>query len=272
MDREEYETKECFAYFGRAVYMAQTVEKGIVNSILLSYKNITQHRYDELLAEKSRLTFGQLKREIIERSIFSSDIISKLEAFYEKRDWLAHNYWWDRSVEFYRDDLRHKIIEELDAISSGFEALELLIRENVELFFKDKGADLESLSIELANLGYTPETPEARKLTRNEVLISIMIYEPKVGSKIPVFELEDNSYWTLCDVGLTSFAFLDGNKDLIPFEEVKGIFPVLQFNPRPKVLEEWTYEIDLKKKGMYMKVWQADGLNKFLFKWAIKYR
>ncbi|GIQ57647.1 hypothetical protein Flavo103_07830 [Flavobacterium collinsii] len=71
MTNDEFQIKECFAYFGRTIYMAQIVEKGILNSLISSYENCTKTRFVELLIEKSQLTFGQLKREIAEKNIFN---------------------------------------------------------------------------------------------------------------------------------------------------------------------------------------------------------
>ena len=125
MEEDDSEVRECFAYFGRIIFLLQELEKGILGSLMLSYKNITQERFDELLAEKSQLTFGQIKRDIIENKIFNEKIIAKIERFHELRDWLIHNYWWDRTIEFYREDLRYTIKLELDKY-----AIELMELDN----------------------------------------------------------------------------------------------------------------------------------------------
>ncbi|MBC8525444.1 MAG: hypothetical protein H8D22_01035 [Candidatus Cloacimonetes bacterium] len=270
MKDNDYDIRECFAYFGLTIYMVQTVEKGILNSLILSYKNITKTRYDELFAEKSQLTFGQLKREIIEKGIFNNEIVEKIDKFHEKRDWLAHNYWWDRSIEFYRDNLKYKILEELDKLTTDLEDFNNIIKESNRQFLIKKGLDPDKLFEEFASFDKTPYIPTFKKLSKNETLIGIYLFEPEKGFQIPIFKLEDNTYWTLCESGLTSFNVTEIEKELLPLDKTIGIFPVTQFNPKPKILKEWDYEINLKKNGLYIKVQPTEINGKFVFNWTIK--
>lgn len=272
MKENDNEIRECFAYFGRTIYMVQTIEKGILNCLILSYKNVTKARYDELLAEKSQLTFGQLKREIIEKQIFESEIIQRIEKFHEKRDWLAHNYWWDRAVEFYRDDLRFKIFEELDNLTTEFDEFNNLINDKYQQFISEHGQDFNKLFDEFTSFDKTPDNPTFRKLLKNETLTGLFTYESEQGYQIPIFRFEDNSYWTLCECGLTYFNNANFEQSLIPLDKTNGIFPVLQFNPRPKIINDWDYELDLKKNGLYIKVQPSEIDGRFVFKWTIKTR
>lgn len=90
------------------------------------------------------------------------------------------------------------------------------------------------------------------------------------GSQIPLFKLDDNTYWSLCEIGLTSFSKITNEENLIPLDKTVGIFPVLQFNPKPKVSEEGKYELDLKKGGLVMKVERVLIENIAVFKWGIR--
>lgn len=86
MTEQDYIVREVFAFYGRAMYMAQAVEKGIMNLIVISnHKHgITKTRYDEILHEKSLMTFGQLKREIEELNLFTEDELPSIEEFHKK--------------------------------------------------------------------------------------------------------------------------------------------------------------------------------------------
>lgn len=152
MKNNEDNIKECFAHFGCAVYMMQSVEKAVLTTLLSSYTNITKTRYDELMSEKHQMTFGQLKREIESSKLFDSETMSKIEKFHTKRDWLAHNYWWDRALEFHSDTLRFKIIEELKEITAEFENLCNDIDKIQDSFLQEKGLNLESLIKEFSKL------------------------------------------------------------------------------------------------------------------------
>lgn len=270
MTDDDKDINDCFAYFGRTIYMAQTVEKGILNTLISSYENLTKTRFDELLAEKSQLTFGQLKREITEKKIFSDEVAEKIEMFHATRDWLAHNYWWDRTVEFSRDDLRYKILDELDTLTTEFETLNEIIEEENNQFLIKKGVNVDQIMDDLSKLDKTPNNPSLRKLTKDETLVGMYAYDVYPGFQIPIFQLEDSSYWTLCESGLTLFNL---EVDSIKFElldKTVGIFPVKQFNPKPKKIRDWEYELDLKKKGLFVKVEPSEINGKFEFKWTIK--
>jgi len=250
--------------------MAQAVEKGIMNSLISSYENLTKTRFDELLVEKSQLTFGQLKREIKTKKIFNDKVLEKIELFHEKRDWLAHNYWWDRALEFSRDDLRYKIFDELNTLTAEFETLNKIIEEENNQFLIKKGVNIYQIIDEFSKLDETPDNPSLRKLTKNETLVGIYLYEVNPGFQIPIFKLEDSSYWTLCESGLTLFTLEVDSIKFHPLNETIGIFPVKQFNPKPKTIRDWEYELDLKKKGLSVKVEPTEINGKFVFKWIIK--
>lgn len=137
MYNEENEIKDCFAYFGRTLYSVQVVEKTLLNILLFNQiSNITKESYDKLLEEKSKLTFGELKQEIISLDFFSSEFFEDLDKFHIKREWLSHNYWWDRNVELYRKDLRPKIIKELKMLYDEFEKLNNHIEEKLLIMAK----------------------------------------------------------------------------------------------------------------------------------------
>lgn len=67
---------------------------------------------------------GHLVRDIIEVGLLSEDEKARLEIALEKRNWLAHRYFWDRYVEFSsasgRDSMIHELRNAADFFSSLF--------------------------------------------------------------------------------------------------------------------------------------------------------
>ena len=122
-------TKELFAYFGRAVYLAQVVEKGMMNIILLSRHEtgITKFRHDELLSELSSLTLGQIKRKLNELNIFNKEELKLINEFHDKRDFLIHSFWWERAVELYDKMHHNKLFIELEELAEFFEEVDSII-------------------------------------------------------------------------------------------------------------------------------------------------
>ena len=269
MEEDDSKVRECFAYFGRIIYITQGIEKGILNLLILNYQNISKLRFDEIFAEKSKLTFGQLKREVIEKKILDATSICRMEWFHEIRDWLVHNYWWERAVEFYRDDLRHKIVEELDTLAFELDNFNSLIDAKCQQILQDKGINISTLFQSLAMSDKTPNSIKSlRKLTKDETLIGLYMYKED-GMQIPIFEMSDNTLWTLCECGLSLVENIK-KESLNVMIKTTGIFPVKQFNPCPKIInEEWDYELDLKKDGLRIIVKPQMLDKKFIYTWSI---
>jgi hypothetical protein len=269
MNEQDYIVRELFAYFGRIMYLAQTVEKGMMNIVLFSQheNGITRSRYDEILEELASLTFGQLKRKLIELDIFNAEEIQQIEEFHKKRDFLAHSYWWERTVEFYDESLQHKLLTELDGFTNFFESINELVWSKYEEFDFINEIDLEKEKLDLISQGKTIPLEEFRKLDKNEIVVNIFGYKNAPSSLIPIFELKDNSFWTICEIGLTQYTFkiLESNKTSL--KKLEGIFPINQFNPRPKINQPWNYELDLKKKGLKMKISKENSTSPM--KWGI---
>jgi hypothetical protein len=270
MDEQYFIVREVFAYYGRSMYVAQTVEKGIMNIILFNqHKNgITKTRYDELLHEKSLLTFGQLKREIQEMDCFTDSELDAINEFHEKRDFLAHSYWWERAVEFYDDKLQYKLLEELNEYTELFKRLNEIIENKINPLIKKYGIDLDGIQNEMVSQGKTVPFESFRKLSKNEVVVEIFGYKNAENSLIPIFKLKDNTNWTVCEIGLTQYKFEIVEENKFNLKNMENVIPINQFNPRPKVKSNWNYELDLKKKCFKMIISREN--NTAPMKWKIK--
>ncbi len=262
-------TKELFAYFGRAVYLAQVVEKGIMSIIILSRHEvgITKFRHDELLSKLSSLTFGQIKRKLYELNIFNPEELKLIDEFHDKRDFLIHSFWWERAVELYDKMHHNKLFLELEELAEFFEEVDskISLKHNESEFAK--GIDLNDSIKDLVSYGKTPSGIQCRELSKNEVVTDIFGYKNAPNSIIPIFELEDKSFWTICENGLSQhmFEIIERNKVSIP--QLVGIFPIKQFNPNPKINRLWDYHLDLKKKGLKMKISKNDRYSPI--KWSL---
>ncbi|TXK30872.1 hypothetical protein FVR03_20235 [Pontibacter qinzhouensis] len=266
---DEDKIKDIFAYYGRAMCIAQSVEKGIMCMLLLPQRDnfITQSRYDELLYEKSSYTFGQLKRELLQLNIFTDDELNKLDEFHKKRDFLVHNYWWDRSVELYDPNLQHKLFDELEAYTIFFIEINEIIKGINHTVLEKNNINLQRIQEEMIAEGETPILEPFRKLKKSEVLVDLFGYRNNPNSYIPIFQLDDLTYWTLCEVGLTQYKEHIVETEKVPLKQVDGLFPIVQFNPRPAVNTPWKYQLDLKKRGLKVDVEFITELRKV--KWKI---
>ncbi len=269
MTEQDYIVREIFAYYGRTMYLAQVIEKGIMNLIVVSQHKhgINKTRYDEILHEKSSMTFGQLKREIKDLDFFSDLELELIEEFHKKRDFLAHSFWWERAVEFYDEKLQHKLLNELDKLTEFLDSLNELVENKTKPFIDKHNIDIDNIRNEMITQGKTIPFESFRKLNKNEVVIDLFPYKNAENSLIPIFELEDRTFWTICEIGLTQYKFEVLQENKLRFKNFDGILPISQFNPRPKMNKPWNYELDLKKKGLKLVISKEN--NESPMKWKI---
>ncbi len=276
MTEQDYIGREIFAYYGRTMYLAQSVEKGFMNVILLNQlgKSITKTRYDEILDELSQLTFGQLKRKLKENNIFPETELNLLNDFHKKRDFLAHSFWWERAVEFYDTTLQYKLLKELDDYTVFFESINQKIEIITDKFILENNIDLENIQQEIILQGKTVPFETFRKLKKNESVLDFFGYKNSERSLIPIFKIEGDTYWTICEIGLTQYKFEIIPENIVRLEVIdkENIFPINQFNPRPKIDSSWNYKLDLKKKGLIIKISKKDILTPFQWEVAKKHK
>jgi len=258
-------TKELFTTYGLLVYLIQVIEKKILSLILSDNlkNNITQSRYDELLYEKSQLTLGQLKRDLKNTTLFLPRDLEKIERFHKKRDFLIHSYWWTKAVEI--ETAPNSLLHELKEFQTFFDEINSMLELKTLQFYIKNDINLDEIANEMISEGVTPSLESFRPLKKNETLIDLFKYQNAIGSIIPIFQLEDKTYWTVCEIGLTQYKkeIIPANKTVIT--KVQSIFPIKQFNPRPKINALWNYNLDLKKQGLKVKI----GFENGSMKWGI---
>ena len=138
MDKKSWETRETFAYFGRAFYMASALEVGLAHALLYSDflaevqrkyvqtkgKNFDRVKYeaefDAFFEKRFAQTMGNLVREIERIPEISDDLKKRIVAAKKRRDFLSHHFWRERAKEF--------------ATSQGCAAMREELQKDMELF------------------------------------------------------------------------------------------------------------------------------------------
>ena len=127
-ESESENFRKVFAQFGQAAYEAQCLEKQMV--IVLSYMSSPDPekksilRIDELVDTNLDQTLGSLAKEIKNNIPLPVDVLNDLERAVRGRNWLSHDYWWDRASEFTRFQDRQMMIAELTELTDLFVALD----------------------------------------------------------------------------------------------------------------------------------------------------
>lgn len=257
-----------YSLFGKAINNSQIIEKGIMNSIILQKleNNISSSRYHELYFEYYKKTTGQLLREFY--GIIPRHDVKLFKRYHELRDFLSHHFWWEINIEFDDAKIVEEVIIELKGYITEFESLVRYL-ENFRLEFEKRhNLQVNHEFDKVLFLTSLNEIKKYRSLSKNENVSEIFAYKQNESDIIPIFRLEDNTFWTVAENGLTQYflKIIDSHK--IPIKELSGTFPIKQFNPRPKIDSPWNYTLSLKKKGLKIVV-KLDE-NNLPFIWSIE--
>jgi hypothetical protein len=121
---ESFEQKEVYAFFGLASYAAQCLEKSLVNLAFtyhISEKEIlSENEWDLLFDNINKNTFGKLLNIVKEQFSISEIILNKLLKSLKKRNWLAHDYFFDNATKFSSEKGREEMIAELSSLIELF--------------------------------------------------------------------------------------------------------------------------------------------------------
>lgn len=130
IDDVSEQVKEVYAYFGLAMYKAQCLERQLAMALATRYgpgaTNMTEAEFDDLLESFFSKTMGRLVREIGEMAKLSEREKERLQEALDKRNWLAHRYFWERATAFMSEPGRVAMIQELQEAVDSFDALDQL--------------------------------------------------------------------------------------------------------------------------------------------------
>ena len=97
----ESEPREVFARFGLAMYLAQCLERQLALILATKYgpgpTKITRTEFDNILADLFSRTLG-LVTKIGKLAELGEDEKEQLQKALNKRNWLAHRYFWERAA------------------------------------------------------------------------------------------------------------------------------------------------------------------------------
>ncbi|GGF31914.1 hypothetical protein GCM10011611_42520 [Aliidongia dinghuensis] len=125
--------KEIYAHFGLAIYLAQVLENGLVNALLLidfipkNVSNIKSHidwsrEFDAFFDSRIALTMGNLIRELKKVTTIPDTLEKQLLLALERRRFLVHHYFRDNVRFFQTDEGRNKLIADLEGYGRDFSA------------------------------------------------------------------------------------------------------------------------------------------------------
>lgn len=250
------ELRELFARFGRAYYFADVLHRGILNLCAFSRRSergpVTRLRLEEHLRDAFKLSLGQAALEV--RSYFTTKVAEEFNEVVERRNFLAHHFWYERAHLMTSADGVGVMICELDALADLFQRFDAEVESVTKPLLANLGVTSAMLAQCLDEVlqGEPMEPlPETRKPKKEETIVGVynapVLTEP--GKSLLVFETDDGLVWQLCDAGLGWSPYEAVDANWVRVAKFADLLPA-RINPRPPVAEPWTFELVFGKKAV----------------------
>lgn len=125
---EASQKRETFARYGLAIYHAQCVEKQIgillATSFNRKFMSVSPGDKEYFFSDAFQKTMGHLLKTIKEKVKIEPTLYRRLTKALNLRNWLTHNYFWERAGSLLTWDGREKMITELTKASDELNALD----------------------------------------------------------------------------------------------------------------------------------------------------
>jgi hypothetical protein len=149
IDPTSYQVREVYARYGLAMYQAQCVERQLAILLASEYRpgpsKITRSEYEQLLESHFERTLGGLLRQLEKSIPLPADFEGTLRKALEKRNWLAHRYFWERAGHFVSEKGRDKMLLELQEAIDYFEILDARLTDIADSWAKRHNIPPEEL-------------------------------------------------------------------------------------------------------------------------------
>jgi hypothetical protein len=143
MEEDAWHTRETFAYFGRAFYLATCLETGLAQALLFAeflhgvkekllaeggLESFSQSAYelefDAYMEKQFAQTLGNIIRKIEKLPEISDELRRRIVTAKKRRDFLTHYFWRERAMEFATTKGRSAMRGELEVDMEAFEKLD----------------------------------------------------------------------------------------------------------------------------------------------------
>jgi hypothetical protein len=270
--------REVYARFGLAYYQSECLHRELC--MILAWSGlpprdlITRPRVEELLAHAFSLTLGDVAARL--EGVLPGELSGELREAVDRRNFLAHHFWFERAHLMFSIENVKQLIAELDEYAELFDRLDTRVAQWSEPKRRELGLTNEVVQANLRRIiaGETDEPLPDRqtvrelekKLSRRQRLIRVWEFTLDDGSKPLIFELVDGSLWQLSDVGLGWTRFQEVSPGWTEHPAFKPHLPA-DILPRPEPTGLWDYEFALANGAV---LWVKPGRHKQTFRWGVR--
>ena len=269
-DREEL-IKEVFAQFGAAYCHSEVLHRGLCIVYALATfdkaEDVTRPRIEEKLSIAFSLTLGQIVEKT--KVLLPSGLQQRLKEALDKRNYLAHHFWYERSPLMFSEQGLLELRQELLELTVLFSELDEAITEHFKPKRQAIGVTDELIQETFDKLiaGEPVESLIAQRLPKKQERI-VRAWDVNVGDNliVQIFESEDGCLWQFCNVGLGWTRFEKPASAWAINERLQKYLPS-NINPRPPITEPWCYEFNLAKGAV---LWVKRGKRERSYTWGIR--
>jgi hypothetical protein len=263
------DVKEVYARFGLAYYMAEVIHRGLCNLYCAAQMPkdgpITGPRVEEHLRTAIGTTLGQLLPQLL--PLMAPTLVPKAERAVERRNYLAHHFWYERIHLTSSLSGIEELLNELSAATDLFSEVNEEIEKLVLPFHSRIGLTPELLDRALAEAMSGKDMEplnQQRKPKREETIVAAFDVPIASGRTLLVFQTDDGAIWQLCDGGLGWTNYEIADPAWPEAKKFAGLLPA-KINPRPAVSAPWTFELQFGKKAT-LSVHPGKGSGQVLYK------
>lgn len=257
------EIKEVYAHFGLAYYESEVLHRGLCNYYALdpfeSQENVSRMRIEERLDLAWSTTLGQMVEQLKKTSL-SEAIIERLERAAERRNRLAHDFWFDNAPKLFSKSGVRELIEQLREAAKLFHSLDEEISERTRLAARRLGVSKEIYEEALNDvLSGEDQVPlhDQRRPHKQERVVSAYAVPHSKGHQL-IFETQDGEFWQVSDIGLAWTTHEEVSDEWEEIEKLNSHLPAT-IDPRPPVDDPYSYSFKLADNAVFRIEKRADG-------------
>ena len=143
LDSNSKQKREVFARYGLAMHYAQCIEKSLamlISSVfnkefMPSSPQVRNDFYNQAFSK----TLGSLIKKLEKKITIPPNLNQDLNYALDKRNWLAHEYFYDRPGEIHTPEGRNKMINELSEIYENLRKIDDRLELIIDKWVKNVG-------------------------------------------------------------------------------------------------------------------------------------
>ncbi len=260
-DPENDLSREVYARFGLAYYLSECVHRGLVNAFAmlpLGAGRVTRPRLHERTRAAEAMTLGTLVTAAL--PVLPKDLHDSLAAAVERRNYLAHGFWWDRITEMGSIEGMTRLVDELNVAANQFRDLSQSLDAIVLAHMRSVGVtdnQIEEAHREAAT-SPLPEIPDRPTPKTGERIEMVAAWVVETSAALHTIQLEDASgtMWQVGELGL-DWSYLVRAPSWRRFEPLAAKLPA-RVVARPKNAKPWDYKIHVSTGVLLCVTWSKD--------------